>query len=123
MTRIQSLEDLAQAKAAAIQQQETDRQTYRFQLRVGMASCSLAAGAQETWDTFQQQIAAQNLTYVQLTQTGCSGLCAFEPLVQVHESLRPPITYGRVTPEVVRRILSEHLEKGLIVQEYVIENG
>lgn len=123
MTRIQSLEDLAQAKAAAMQKQETDRQTYRFQLRVGMASCSLAAGAQETWDTFQQQISTQNLTYVQLTQTGCNGLCSFEPLVQVQESLRPPVTYGRVTPEVVHRILAEHIEKGLIVQEYVIENG
>ncbi len=122
MTRIQSLEDLAQAKAAALQKQETDRQTYRFQLRVGMASCSLAAGAQETWDTLQQQIAAQNLTYVQLTKTGCNGLCVLEPVIQVQETLRPPVTYGRVTPEVVRRIVNEHLEKGLIVQEYVIEN-
>ncbi len=122
MTRIQSLEDLAQAKAAALQKQETDRQTYRFQLRVGMASCSLAAGAQETWDAVQQQIATQNLTYVQLTKTGCNGLCALEPVIQVQETFRPPVTYGRVTPEVVRRIVNEHLEKGWIVQEYVIEN-
>ena len=56
------------------------------------------------------------------SKIGCLGLCALEPVVQVQTGEQPPVTYGKVTPEVARRILKEHIGKGLIVQEYVIEN-
>jgi (2Fe-2S) ferredoxin len=55
-------------------------------------------------------------------QTGCIGLCALEPIVQVQFGDQTPVTYGKVTPEVAYLILKNHIGKGLVVQEYVVDN-
>jgi NADP-reducing hydrogenase subunit HndB len=121
MSRIQSMEDLETARQQAHQRQQALSEQYRFDIRVSTASCGVAAGALDTLAAFKRLAETLNLTDVRITETGCGGLCALEPLVQVQESGRPPITYGRVTPQVARRILTQHIEKGLIVPEYVIE--
>ena len=59
---------------------------------------------------------------IRVSQTGCIGLCALEPLVQVQIADQAPVTYGKVTPDVAHRILQNHIGKGLVVQEYVVEN-
>ena len=58
---------------------------------------------------------------VRLKQTGCIGLCSLEPIVQVIEKDRPPVTYGKVTPLVARQIFQEHIQKGLVLQEHVVD--
>lgn len=121
MTVIRSMEDLARAEAAAMERQRADALQARFEVRVGIASCGIAAGAGDTYDMLRALIAKENLAEVRLSQMGCNGLCALEPIVKVKELNRTPVTYGRVTPEVARRIVQWHLKKGRIVQEYVID--
>lgn len=121
MSRIRSMEDLELARQQAHRRQQALSEQYRFDIRISTASCGVAAGALDTLAAFKRLVETLNLTEVRITETGCSGLCALEPLVQVQESGRPPISYGRVTPQVARRILTQHIEKGLIVPEYVIE--
>lgn len=118
---IRSMEDLQQAREQAARRQQALALQYRYHIRISTASCGVAAGALDTLAAFQRLVQSHSLAIVRLTETGCAGLCALEPLVQVLEAGHPTVSYGRVTPEVARRILSQHIEKGLIVQEYAIE--
>ncbi len=121
MTLIRSTQDLERAREEALTRQHMLLQKYRFHLRVGLGSCSIAAGAQDTLEAIKQIIAADHLDNVLVTTTGCIGSCALEPIVQVEERDRTPITYGKVTPEIARRILKEHIQEGMVVQQYTIE--
>ena len=61
---------------------------------VGMATCGIAAGARPVLNAFVEQVAEQNLTdRVTVTQTGCIGLCQYEPIVEVYEPGKPRVTY------------------------------
>lgn len=127
MTLIRSIEDLAQARANALERQRTRDLTKRFHIRVGMASCSIAVGAADTLEAIKHILENENLPGVSADQvhisiTGCLGLCALEPVVQVEIVGQPMVTYGKVTPAVAHRILQDHIGKGLLIQEYIVEN-
>jgi NADP-reducing hydrogenase subunit HndB len=122
MSLIRSMEDLAQARADALELRRARSQEFPFEVRVGMSSCGIAVGARDTWQTFESLITSREPAGVRLTQIGCMGLCALEPIVQVQAADRPLVVYGKVTPEVARRIFEEHIEKGLVVQEYAVED-
>src|SRR5512141_1781838 len=121
MERIRSMEDLKKAKDKALQREHDSAQKERFQIRVSLGSCGVAVGAQETFEALKQFTVQKEAGGIQIKQVGCIGLCALEPVIQVVEAGHPQITYGKVTPAVAQRILQEHIEKGLIVQEYVVE--
>ena len=121
MDRIRSLDDLKKAKEAALQKGREDATKNRFQIRVSLGSCGIAVGAAETFEAMKQLIVQKEAGGVRLKQVGCIGLCALEPVIQVIEADRPQVTYGKVTPAVAQRIFAEHIEKGLIVQEFVVE--
>jgi NADP-reducing hydrogenase subunit HndB len=122
MDRIRSMEGLEKAKDEALKKERANAQNNRFQIRVSLGSCGLAVGARETFEALEQLIVQKEAGGVQLKKVGCIGLCALEPIVQIVEAERPQVTYGKVTPAVVQRIFAEHIEKGLIVQEYIVEN-
>jgi NADP-reducing hydrogenase subunit HndB len=122
MNLIRSMEDLARAEDEAMERQRISAMKVRFHIRVAMSSCSLAAGAGDTFDALHRLITEENLTEVDLSLIGCNGLCALEPIVQVLEKNRPQVTYGKVTPDIAQRIIQRHIKKGQIVQESVIEN-
>jgi NADP-reducing hydrogenase subunit HndB len=121
MDRIRSLDDLKKAKDSALQKEREGAEKHRFQIRVSLGSCGIAVGAQETFEAMKQLIVQKEANGVQLKKVGCIGLCALEPVIQVMETDRPQVTYGKVTPAVAQRIFAEHIEKGLIVQEFVVE--
>jgi (2Fe-2S) ferredoxin len=116
------MEDLAQARAEALEKKRASEQQYRYHIQVGMGSCGIAVGAADTWQALQRLLASHNLTDIRLTQTGCIGLCALEPIVRVSAPDHPLVTYGRVTPEVARRIVQEHIKNQTIVMDHVVEN-
>ena len=88
---------------------------------VGMATCGIAAGARPVLNAFVEQVAEQNLTdRVTVTQTGCIGMCRFEPIVEVFEADKERVTYVKVKPEMVPEIIKEHLIGGKPVTKYTI---
>ena len=127
MMLIRSMEDLVHSRQHALEIQRELAEAKRIHLTIGMASCSIAAGAGDTLDEINRiiesdNIPGANIAQIRVTQTGCIGLCALEPLLQVQIADQPPVTYGKVTPNVAHRILQNHIGKGLVVQEYVVEN-
>ena len=89
---------------------------------VGMATCGIAAGARPVLKAFSEEIAKRQLGHVAVVQTGCIGMCQFEPIVEVIAPGKEKVTYGKVTPEMVAKIVTDHLVNGNPVAEYTVAN-
>ena len=90
---------------------------------VGMATCGIAAGARPVLNAFVEQVNEQGLAgTVTVTQTGCIGICQFEPVVEVFEAGKEKVTYVKMTPDKVARVVEEHLKGGKPVAEFTIGN-
>ncbi len=87
---------------------------------VGMATCGIAAGARPVLAAFTDEVAKRGLTHVSVGQTGCIGICQYEPVVEVFEPGKEKTTYVKVTPEMVPAIVSQHIVNGAPVAEYTI---
>ena len=90
---------------------------------VGMATCGIAAGARPVLNTFVEEVNKQGLLdKATVTQTGCIGICRFEPVVEVYEAGKEKVTYVKMTPEKAQRVVAEHIKGGKVVAEYTIGN-
>ena len=88
---------------------------------VGMATCGIAAGARPILNAFVDGVAKEGLAdKVTVSQTGCIGICQYEPVVEVFESGKEKVTYVKLTAEKVEKIIKEHLVGGNVVTEYTI---
>ena len=87
---------------------------------VGMATCGIAAGARPVMMAFMDEIQKRQLAHVTVSQTGCVGMCRLEPMVDVILPGKEKVTYVHVKPEMVPRIVAEHIVNGRPVQEYTI---
>ena len=87
---------------------------------VGMATCEIAAGSKDVMDVFESAI-KNGLTDVYLSQKGCAGRCNLEPTVEVIEEGKIPVKYGKVTRDMARQIIEQHLKKGEVIDEWVIK--
>ncbi len=87
---------------------------------VGMATCGIAAGARPVLSAFVSEIAKRGLTNVQVTQTGCIGVCRLEPIVEVYVPGQEKVTYVKMTADKVPAIVADHLVNGQVVTEYTI---
>ena len=88
---------------------------------VGMATCGIAAGARPVLATLVEEVSAAGLSdKVTVSQTGCIGICQYEPIVEVFESGKDKVTYVKMTPDKAKRVVEEHLKGGNVVNEYTI---
>ncbi len=87
---------------------------------VGMATCGIAAGARPVLNAFTEEVAKRNLQDVTITQTGCIGICQFEPVVEIEIPGEDKITYVKMTPEKVAKIVNDHIVNRNVVTEYTI---
>ena len=86
---------------------------------VGMATCGIAAGARPVLSSFVEEINNSDLAgKVTVSQTGCIGLCQYEPIVEVYEADKEKITYVKMTPEKAKKVVEEHIKGGKVVAEY-----
>ena len=90
---------------------------------VGMATCGISAGARPVLAAFVEGINDAGLSdKVMVTQTGCIGICQYEPVVEVFEKGKDKVTYVKMNPEKVARVVAEHIVNGQPVTEYTIAN-
>ncbi len=87
---------------------------------VGMATCGIASGARPVLTALSDAVQTKGLTNVSVTQTGCIGLCQYEPIVEVFEPGKDKVTYIKMTPEKALEVLDQHLIRGQVVQKYTI---
>ena len=95
--------------------------TSDFRVVVGMATCGIAAGARPVLNTFVEGVNNAGLIgKITVSQTGCIGICQFEPVVEVYEAGKEKVTYVKMTPEKALEVIEKHLKGGNVVTEYTI---
>jgi NADP-reducing hydrogenase subunit HndB len=118
---MKTLEELAQIRDRMKNKVALREGNGEIRVVVGMATCGIAAGARPVLNAFVEQVAEQNLgDRVTVTQTGCIGMCRFEPIVEVFEADKERVTYVKVKPDMVPEIVKQHLIDGKPVTKYTI---
>lgn len=91
---------------------------------VGMATCGIAAGARPVLNAFVEGVSNAGLAdKVTVSQTGCIGVCQYEPVVEIFEADKEKVTYIKMTPEKAAEVIEKHLKGGKVIQEYTISNA
>ena len=118
MKSLEELKALRESMQAKMNRPKDDTDTIR--VVVGMATCGIAAGARPVMLAFVEELKRRGLEHVSVSQTGCAGMCRLEPMVDVMLPGQEKVTYVKVTPEMVGRIVAEHIVNGRPVEEYTI---
>lgn len=87
---------------------------------IGQGSCGIAAGANKVHTEFEKQINDKNL-HVELTLTGCIGMCHLEPIVDIVDDGGEKTTYVNVKPEMVVEIITKHIIEKQKVNQFIID--
>ena len=117
------------AELAAIREKMKDKVVLRegsgeIRVVVGMATCGIAAGARPVLNAFVEGVSNAGLAdKVMVSQTGCIGVCQFEPVVEVYEAGKDKVTYIKMTPEKAAEVIEKHLKGGAPISEYTITNA
>ena len=118
---MKTLEELMALRDAAKANMTTrDDSSEVIRIVVGMATCGIAAGARPIMAKFMEETAKRSLTNVTVAQTGCIGMCRFEPIAEVLVPGKEKVTYVQLTEEKVARIVADHIVNGVPVTEYTI---
>lgn len=96
------------------------RQNEGTKIIIGMGTCGIAAGAREVMTAVLDELAVRKLNDVRVQQTGCIGMCEKEVLVDIVRPNEPRITYGKVKPTDVKRIIADHVVNGRIIEDLVV---
>jgi NADP-reducing hydrogenase subunit HndB len=121
MARIKSLNELSALKDKLVVERAQESRRGVTTITVGMGTCGIAVGALDVFQALDHEIKAQQLNDIVLTQTGCIGLCQHEPIIEVTVGLAPKVAYGKANPDMVKRIVREHIRAGRIVEEFVVD--
>jgi len=119
MNKMLTMEDLRALRKDALDEMNA-RQTCDIQIIVGMGTCGIAAGAREVVTELLKELQRRNIKNVSVTKTGCIGMCEREVLLDVVRPNEDRVTYGRVVPRDVSRIVGEHIVNGRIVEGLVV---
>lgn len=115
LAELKAIRDRAQAE---LQMRQENPNAAR--VLVGMATCGIAAGARPVLNAFVEEIAKRGLKDVTVTQTGCIGICQYEPVVEIEIPGEEKVTYVKMTPEKAVKVVNDHLVNHNVINEYTI---
>ncbi len=118
MKSLEELKAIREKMQKQVGLRESDDDTVR--VVVGMATCGIAAGARPVLSAFLEEVDKRGLKNVTVTQTGCIGVCRLEPLVEVYVPGQEKVTYVKMKPEMVAKVVADHLVNQQVVTEYTI---
>lgn len=119
---MKTLAELMAIKEATMQKMTVREDTGDDAIRVvvGMATCGIAAGARPVLNAFVDEVAKRNLKGVTVSQTGCIGMCQYEPIVEVIQPGKEKVTYVKMTADKVAKVVNDHIVNGNPVAEYTV---
>ena len=123
MPKITSMDDLQRLRDAVAEKRAQEVSRGTTYVTVGMGTCGIAAGARDVLRALEDAIRASHATNVVVIQTGCLGLCRYEPMLEVAVGNASKVAYGNVDPDMVRRIVQDHIVEGKVIQEFVIDTA
>jgi NADP-reducing hydrogenase subunit HndB len=118
MAELKNCEELGKLREAARKDLKLRAGT-GSRIVIGMGTCGIAAGAQETRDAIVEELQKREID-ADVTTVGCIGMCSMEPLVDIEQAGRPRITYCNVHPDMVPRLVEQHLVRGHVIHEWAM---
>jgi len=118
MPKLKSIEELRKLREETRRELKIRGDT-GTKIIVGMGTCGIAAGARETMHAILAELESQQIN-AHMVAVGCIGMCSKEPLVDIEQGGHPRVTYCNVHPDMVPRLVEEHLINGRVVQEWVM---
>ena len=115
LAELKAIRDKARAQVSLREKSDNS-----IRVLVGMATCGIAAGARPVLTAMVDEVAKRHLENVVVTQTGCIGICQYEPVVEVVTPDGEKTTYVKMAPEKALRVVNDHLVNGNVVTEYTI---
>ncbi|MCI6017238.1 MAG: (2Fe-2S) ferredoxin domain-containing protein [Clostridiales bacterium] len=92
----------------------------KIRVLVGLATCGIASGARPVLTALADKVNEKQLDNVTVTQTGCIGLCQYEPIVEIYEPGKEKVTYIKMTPEKAEEVVEQHLIRGRVLTQYTL---
>ena len=92
----------------------------KIRVLVGLATCGIASGARPVLTALADKVNEKQLDNVTVTQTGCIGLCQYEPIVEIYEPGKKKVTYIKMTPEKAEEVVEQHLIRGRVLTQYTL---
>ena len=117
---MKSIKDLEAIRQRTLDEVNLRNDRHGIRVVVGMGTCGISAGARPVMMEFVEEIKRRGVKDAMVTQTGCIGVCRLEPSAEVYVPGEEKVTYVKLTPEMVPRIVSEHLVNHNPVAEYTI---
>lgn len=118
---MKSLEELMAIKAKMQDKVSVRTSSGDIRVVVGMATCGIAAGARPVLNAFVEGISEAGISdKVTVTQTGCIGICQYEPVVEIYEKDKEKVTYVKMTADKAKEVIEKHIKGGVPVTEYTI---
>lgn len=118
---MKSLEELMAIKEKMQDKVAVRHASDEIRVVVGMATCGIAAGARPVLNAFVEAVNEAGLSQkVTVTQTGCIGICQYEPVVEVYEKDKEKVTYVKMTAEKAKEVVESHLKGGKVLVDYTI---
>jgi NADH-quinone oxidoreductase subunit F len=117
--RLKSAEDLAeltkQAEARLAKKEE------QIQVKVHLGTCGISSGASKLLGVFNEEVELRKIPNIVVSSAACIGLCGYEPVVTILVPGKEKVIYHDLDEDKVYRIIEEHLAKGNVVNEWVMD--
>jgi len=95
----------------------------RVKITVHMGTCGIAAGARKIMSALLELVEEKDSKDIVLTTSGCAGLCSREPMMTVELKGEAPVKYVDLNEDKTKKIFSEHVLSGAVVEEYALAIG
>jgi NADP-reducing hydrogenase subunit HndB len=117
MKTLQDLQKLRDEAKKRVSMREGDA---RYRVIVGMATCGIAAGARPVLNALVESCAKEQYDCT-VTQTGCIGMCTYEPIVEILDAEGKKTTYIHVDALKAVEILESHVKNGILLEAYSLK--
>jgi len=86
---------------------------------VGMGTCGLAAGAQDTVAAVEAELARRG-KQAAISPVGCVGMCSYEPMLELQSSDHGRMNYGQASAENVPEIFAAYFDGAPLTNAVVV---
>ena len=117
---MKTIQELEEIRKKTLERINIRKEREGTRVVVGMATCGISAGARPVLKALVEEVNKRALKGVIVSQTGCIGICEYEPIVEVYRPGEEKVTYIKMTPDKVVRVVTEHIVNGNVVTEYAI---
>jgi len=95
----------------------------RARVTVHMGTCGISAGARKIMGALMKLVDECDAHDVNLTTSGCAGLCSREPMMTVELRGEAPVKYVDLDESTTEKVFREHVLAGVVVEQHALAVG